>query len=375
MAQDNNDTEQTAAGTEAVEKKTDTVKKKTAKKAARKKVAKKKVASKKAVVKKTDASAASAAPEAGPAPVKAAVAPAPSASHKPGEAAAASVAAASGSAPKQAPAASAEIRIMAKPNKEEATKESAMSTPSKSAGGFWVKVLFWLVIIVLVFMLIRSLAKHPSETGVASSSSTSAETQATAAQSGESAGSAEKAVSVEAGVGGAGDRPAAAKAETSSGKPVEAQEAIPVGSAGEPEAAASESVGELAASAELRSAEPSADTAVSEGAAGESAPTTADVSTEATASTQTSSMEAGADAAAQAAQTPRDLHDESVARILKEFDDLREASRAEMEAMRNLMQQRRELENAMTPPRYPPAWNPPAAGYYNPYAPPAYPRY
>jgi hypothetical protein len=58
-----------------------------------------------------------------------------------------------------------------------------------------------------------------------------------------------------------------------------------------------------------------------------------------------------------------------VAKILKEFDDLREAARAEMEAMRNRMEAERELREAMTPP--PPRPYPPSG--YGPYAPA--PRY
>jgi frataxin-like iron-binding protein CyaY len=74
----------------------------------------------------------------------------------------------------------------------------------------------------------------------------------------------------------------------------------------------------------------------------------------------------------------RAQRDESVAKILQEFDDLREAARAEMEAMRNLIQAERELREAIMAPRQPPAhpgWRAPGATQ-DPYAPaPQYPRY
>jgi hypothetical protein len=76
-------------------------------------------------------------------------------------------------------------------------------------------------------------------------------------------------------------------------------------------------------------------------------------------------------------QNLRAMHEESVAKILKEFDDLREAARAETEAMRNLMQAERELRDAMTPPPpMHPGWQAPGAGY-GPYGstPQHYPPY
>jgi hypothetical protein len=73
----------------------------------------------------------------------------------------------------------------------------------------------------------------------------------------------------------------------------------------------------------------------------------------------------------------REQRAESVAKILKEFDDLREAAEAEMEATRNRYEAERELREAMMPPPpvYP-AWrNVPPAGYA-PYGPASqYPRY
>jgi hypothetical protein len=74
----------------------------------------------------------------------------------------------------------------------------------------------------------------------------------------------------------------------------------------------------------------------------------------------------------------RDQHEESVAKILQEFDELREASQAEMEATRNRYEAERQLHEAMMPPppQVYPAWrNAPPAGY-GPYGPaPRYPRY
>jgi uncharacterized protein YerC len=68
------------------------------------------------------------------------------------------------------------------------------------------------------------------------------------------------------------------------------------------------------------------------------------------------------------------MHAESVSKILKEFDDLRNATMAEIEAMRNRIQAERELREAMSPR---PAWSrqgyspygayPPAQQGYSPY--------
>ncbi|MCU7892994.1 MAG: hypothetical protein KZQ78_15855 [Candidatus Thiodiazotropha sp. (ex Ustalcina ferruginea)] len=73
-------------------------------------------------------------------------------------------------------------------------------------------------------------------------------------------------------------------------------------------------------------------------------------------------------------QSIRDLHAESVSKILKEFDDLRDAAKAEMEAMRNLMQAERELQEAIAAPPAPvnsPAWRGRGPAY-SPYG--AYPQ-
>lgn len=76
--------------------------------------------------------------------------------------------------------------------------------------------------------------------------------------------------------------------------------------------------------------------------------------------------------------SPPDPHDESVAEILQEFDDLREAAQAEMEAMRNLIQAERDLHEAMRrspPPPNHPGWRPPESNF-GPYAPaPQYQNY
>ncbi|MEJ2405446.1 MAG: hypothetical protein P8171_14320 [Candidatus Thiodiazotropha sp.] len=58
-------------------------------------------------------------------------------------------------------------------------------------------------------------------------------------------------------------------------------------------------------------------------------------------------------------------------KILKEFDDLREAAQVEMEATKNRVQAERDLQDAMAPPP-PPVWYGRPGPGYAPYAPPAY---
>jgi hypothetical protein len=48
-------------------------------------------------------------------------------------------------------------------NQPETEERSSLPANTKNnAGGFWIKVVFWIIIIVLGFMYIRSLAKHPA---------------------------------------------------------------------------------------------------------------------------------------------------------------------------------------------------------------------
>ena len=246
---------------------TATVKKKVAKKkSAKKKVAKKKATTKKKTVVKKKAEAKTDSKSATPTAVAAASATAPKPS------------ASAGSKP-----APSDVTIVTELKKDTTPEDSSMTTDTKSTSGFWLKVAFWLVIIILGFMYIRSLANNPPT-----------ETTATANE----------------------------------------QEAVETSTAAYP------SVTDEAA------VEESAPVASGDGVDSESV----------TESEQETTGESGvADVEQQTLQSIRDLHAESVSKILKEFDDLRNATRAEMEAMRNRIQAERELQEAMVqPPR--PAW-------------------
>ncbi len=313
---DEKDTEQKTGSSEAAENPTIPVKKKAAKKkAAKKKVAKKKAASKKTAVKQ---------PDSVPTP-----APKPSQTEPKSTAAATSP--------------PTETLIEARFEKSEPSEEYAMTNESKSSGVFWVKVIFWLVVIALIFMLIRSMAKHPDE------------------QSSGMTGEASQEVTPAAAV--PSDPPHMADE-----KPVSTGEAAP----------------------------PSGEEQATTGETGQPAQGTSSVDqttdSSPTAGTSATDIPAGAYDWAPAAPPPaperpeitggqedvRDIHDESVAKILQEFDDLREAARAEMEAMRNLIQAERELREAIMAPRQPPGYPQRRApgSAYGPYGPaPQYPRY
>jgi hypothetical protein len=236
-------------------------------------------------------------------------------------------------------------------DKNTTSEETPMSTQSKSSGGFWIKVIFWLVIIILGFMYIRSLAKNPVD-------------QAT----GESSGSEQVEV-------------AASNTDDQS-----ADEAA----ASAPEATAAEEVADSqqeAASAEVESAQSeqvATDDAASEGEGNPVSGSMVSADNKALGDAATQSEEAQAqasdDAAAASQQTAQeatssqdeqldsqDAHTESVTKILKEFDDLRDAAQAEREAMQNRMQAERELHEAMMPPP-PRMWRNPNPGY-GPYGP------
>ena len=158
MAEENNETEQKAGTEEAVEKPTGTVKKAAKKKVAKKKVAKKKAATKKktAVKKAATVSAASA-----PSPKAQDIQPEPAAQPMPSKPASATPAP-SRAGDEDTPKASGVV-VKATVIKAQSPEDPSMSTESKSAGGFWIKVMFWLLIIVLAFIYIRSLAKQPGD--------------------------------------------------------------------------------------------------------------------------------------------------------------------------------------------------------------------
>jgi hypothetical protein len=65
---------------------------------------------------------------------------------------------------------------------------------------------------------------------------------------------------------------------------------------------------------------------------------------------------------------------ESVAKIMEEFDDLRNAADTEIKAMRDLMQAEKDLRDAMKPAQRP-VYPRPYPGYYPYYQYPAYPTF
>lgn len=327
---DNKENEQTTENSETAEMPTGTVKKKAAKKTvAKKTAAKKKVASKKTTVKKRLAASAKA---------KAASDSSMPEEKQAGETKPATATTVAAAAAGDAPAPTrSEAVVKAKFIKDEPSEVSAMSTETTSSGGFWVKVIFWLLIVVLGFMYIRSLAKHPSDQSSATTGEASHEVTTPPSTT---AGAAPKAA---AGVRDitqdAGYRPMS-EADRSSDIGGESS----VGAAGGDYQSA---LGE--ASAE----QPSAPSAGTETPAGDSAR-----------GSTASSSSGGTGVAPGEQQSLRAMHEESVAKILKEFDDLREAARAETEAMRNLMQAERELRDAMTPPPpIHPGWRAPGSAF------------
>jgi hypothetical protein len=414
MAEEKSETEQTTDTKETVEQPTETVKKKAAKKkAAKKKVAsKKKTTSKKKATskKKTAVKKKAAAPVATPASAmgdegKPAPAPAPQPSvAEPATATAVTAAAASSDeeVEKPVPPAASDVQasarsetvIKAKIIKEKPPEDRSMASESKSVGGFWAKAIFWLLIVVLAFILIRSLAKHPGEEPTVT---TDEEIQ-------EGITSTLPMIADKVGEGAVSQQVEAEDAATS-----EQEMAVSEVVEERPKSLGQEAEGDVAASAVQRDeaggvAEQPAvmETTIApptDAAATEEAPTevgaaeeaqafdasvaeTPDLETPSSTSADTAAIPPAAGAptdARTAQQRLRDQHEESVARILKEFDELREAARAEMEAMRNLIQAERELRDTMAPQppsAYPPAWRTPGAGYgpYTP-APQYYPRY
>ncbi|PVV07467.1 MAG: hypothetical protein B6D77_13735 [gamma proteobacterium symbiont of Ctena orbiculata] len=309
-----------------------TVKKKVAKKkSAKKKVAKKKATTKKKTVTKKKVEAKKTAPE------QSAESATPTA-----------VAAASATAPKPSASAGSKpapsnVTIVSELKKDTKPEDSSMTTDSKSASGFWLKVVFWLVIIILGFMYIRSLANNPpSETTATTEEQEAVETSTTADSSAADESAVEESATAASGGG------------LESGYSVGESQQQTMAESGTAE------VEEQTAAASQTSAEADA-TQAPVAAAGDEA-TASETPAASTAPEQ------------ETLKSIRDLHAESVSKILKEFDELRDATRAEMEAMRNRIQAERELQEAMAPP---PAWSrrgytpyggyPPARQGYTPY--------
>ncbi|MCU7931145.1 MAG: hypothetical protein KZQ90_10120 [Candidatus Thiodiazotropha sp. (ex Codakia rugifera)] len=222
-----------------------------------------------------------------------------------------------------------------------------MSTDSKSSSGFWVKVIFWLVIIVLAFMYIRSLAKNPVTESAANTTGAQHEEMAASGDSSSAAGGAS--IDEQAATTSTTDESAVKSTEAGqnsglvSGSSISSQKHTSPVSAAAP--IATGSAGTSSDPQETSSAA-AASSSVDQGQA---------VTSQQSESTTTP---AASSQSQDVPQSIRDLHAESVSKILKEFDDLRDAAKAEMEAMRNLMQAERELQEAMAspPPVNPPAW-------------------
>ncbi|MES9987408.1 MAG: hypothetical protein ABW077_05790 [Candidatus Thiodiazotropha endolucinida] len=297
-----------------------TVKKKVArKKSAKKKVAKKKATTKKKVAAKKKAAAGDAAPK--PATPTAVAAASTMGSES---------SAAAGSKP-----APTNVTIQTELKKDTTSEDSSMTTDSKSASGFWVKVTFWLVIIILGFMYIRSLANNPqSDANTTAMEQEAVETSATADSSTTDQAAGEKSASMASSTEdeGKASTEAAQQGGIESGDSVSTTEQEP-----RVESAPAETAQQTAAADQATADAGTVQQSVATG-------------TEATASDSQETP-----STADQVQSIRDLHAESVSKILKEFDDLRDATMAEMEAMRNRIQAERELQEAMVPPPRP-AW-------------------
>ncbi|MEL0587628.1 MAG: hypothetical protein AAES65_22590 [Candidatus Thiodiazotropha sp. (ex. Lucinoma kazani)] len=255
---------------------------------------------------------------------------------------------------------SSNVSIYTEIKKDNTPEESSMSTDSKSSSGFWVKIIFWLVIIVLAFMYIRSLAKNPLTESATNTTGVQHEEMTASGDSSSAAG------------GASVDEHAVTTSTTveSAVKSTEAEQNSGFVSG------SSVSPASTAAPIATRSGSASSDSQETSSAASQ---TTASSSVDQD-QTVTSQKSESTDASAAASQNKdvpqsiRDLHAESVSKILKEFDDLRDAAKAEMEAMRNLMQAERELQEAMAAPPVPvnpPAWRGRGPAY-SPYG--AYPQ-
>jgi hypothetical protein len=424
MADDKNENEKTV--TDGAEREASTVKKKTVKKravkkkVANKKVAKKKVVSKKAATTKESAPKASVAAGATKTDEMSTLPPTTSAV-EPGRiepkqatpthvAAAAATSAGSGEtkvAAKTADSSSAHktassnVIVQTQFKKTEPAEETSMPTDTKSAGSFWVKVIFWLIIIVLAFVYIRSLAKHPDGSEAVTEHTAAPAIQSTVDESPAQASTAtiEAAMQAEqeAAMQAAEQEAAMQAAEQEAVMPAEPAPEASTQATTESGATASADDSQLSTASDAAATESTSEALTATIEPDTSAPTDEASTTETDAVGMSgvqaalneakqvedqAQPEAGAQrgeagrAAADRTEAMRDVHDESVSKVLKEFDDLRNAARAEMEAKRRLMQAERELRDAMAPPRrpvYPPSWRGPA---YNPYDPTQqYPRY
>ncbi|MES9918202.1 MAG: hypothetical protein ABW160_20055, partial [Candidatus Thiodiazotropha sp. 4PDIV1] len=284
-------------------------------------------------------------------------------------------------------------------DKDKPSEETPMSTETKSSGGFWIKVAFWLIIIILGFMYIRSLAKSPAAES-AGNGTESEQVEATASHVSDAAEEATGSNATNAAVAETTTDTSNVAAEESSSD--ESNTAAADASSDQSNAVAEDSGSETSESAAADSSsdeqgmvskvtsffeklsEGSSDEDNSSSASSEQAEesTTGDLvsgnslSPEVQVVPEKSGQHAAADPAttgsnqspqaaaiSQEQQSVQDLHSESVTKILKEFDELRDAAQAEMEAKKNRMQAERELHEAMMP--TPRMWRNP--GYNTPY--------
>jgi hypothetical protein len=352
---------------ENVEKQPSETKATVKKKAAKKKVAKKKVAKKKATTKKKVS--AKKPEESKAAEVKTTTAATPTAVATAGAQTASSTTTVTESdSTSSTPTTTAESNKAPSSNvvvqtqlqdKKPTSEETPMSTQTKSSGGFWIKVIFWLILIVLGFMYIRSLAKNPVTESTAELSE-SAQVEVTAIDSDGQPAPEEAAAATSA--------PEATADEEIA---VDQQAAAVVAESGQSEETAteeglSEATGNLVSGSSI-----SPEANIIKQPAGEVVGSSADT----TASTAQSHDQPAA-SAEDRQQGVQELHKESVTKILKEFDELRDAAQAEAQAMRNRMQAERELHEAMMPPP-PRMWRNPNPGYapYGPGRPGPYQSY
>ncbi|RLJ17753.1 hypothetical protein DJ031_12870 [bacterium endosymbiont of Escarpia laminata] len=262
-----------------------------------------------------------------------------------------------------------------------------MTTTPSSSAGFWSKIIFWLLIVIIGFAYVRSLAKHPGDEAAGSEgqgqtsseqvtttestqqaaeilgtvssgqpASAAAQTETESAEASDKEDSANMADSVAAGTEVADAAPNEATASTATDAAVSVESSVNVDS--------KEAASEVTAAPEPEAAAPTAESVAATAATKEVADT--DTASKISPADDASPPPSPDDAAAASPPryaAPRTARSESVTRILKEFDDLRQAAEAEMKAMRNLIQAERELRDAMAPPpaQYHPGWG---QGYY-----------
>lgn len=234
----------------------------------------------------------------------------------------------------KAPSSNVVVQVQLQDN-DKTSEETSMSTESKSSGGFWIKTIFWLIIIILGFMYIRSLAKGPAP----ESTSAISETAQHEVADSHAKSSADEDSSVAS---------TAAAEETAA---VEPSNTVAEANTSE-SASSSNQEGKAVPEATQESAQSATRQVVTEPSVG----TTAVAVNEASESTAVANDQQ---------QNVKDMHKESVTKILKEFDDLRDAAQAEMEAKQNRMQAERALHDAMMPPA-PRRWNNPGYAPYGP---------